>query len=102
MCAACRRIKEFFDVILSGEDFENSKPDPEIYISAMKSLGVKKHDCIIIEDSDYGIEAGNKAGAFVIAKKDERFGFSQAKADLQVYDLLEAYRYIMKGCERND
>ena len=39
MCAACR-IKEFFDVILSGEDFENSKPDPEIYISAMKRYGV--------------------------------------------------------------
>ena len=98
MCCTCH-IKEYFDVILSGDDFENSKPDPEIYISAMNQLGVDKQNCIIIEDSDYGIEAGKKAGAFVIAKKDVRFGFTQAKADLQVHDLLEAYRYIMKGCD---
>ena len=44
-----------------------------------------------MEDSLYGIEAGCRAGLTVIAKREDRFGFSQAEADViidQIPDVL--------------
>lgn len=100
----CRvnHLEDYFDLLVSGDFFERSKPDPEIYLDTMQKMKVEAEDCVIIEDSNYGIEAGKQAGAFVIAKKDERFGFDQSKADHRVYDLLEAYHYIHWKGERND
>ena len=40
-----------------------SKPDPAIYVKAMKSLGVTGSECIVIEDSMYGLESARRAGA---------------------------------------
>lgn len=88
-------IEKYFNVIASGLDFKNSKPDPEIYLSTIKKLRVNKDEVIVIEDSTYGIEACNNAGIPVIAKADLRFDFKQSTADYIADDLLEAY-YIIK------
>lgn len=95
MCEV-NHLEKYFDVLISGTSFRKSKPDPEIYLHTMELLGVTPKECFIIEDSSYGIEAGKKAGGYVIAKKDERFGFDQNKADHIAYDLLEIYHYILK------
>ncbi len=80
-----------FDPIVSGEQFHQSKPDPEIYLHTLDVLGLPAEACCCIEDSVYGIAAGRAAGLTVIAKREERFGFSQEGADRiidQVPDLL--------------
>ena len=41
-------LLEFFDVILSNEDVKNSKPDPEIYTSAMSHLNVTPAETLIM------------------------------------------------------
>ena len=46
---------------------ENGKPDPEIYHLVMDELGVTAEQCLIIEDSPAGVEAGLNAKAHVIA-----------------------------------
>ena len=51
-----------FDVKISGEMFEESKPNPEIYLHTAQALGVKPAECLAIEDSSYGIEAARRAG----------------------------------------
>ncbi len=82
-------IESFFDYVISGEKFKESKPNPEIYLTAIREIGCTPDECIVIEDSSYGIEAGSLAGAYVIAKKDERFHFEQSKADYQIETIDE-------------
>lgn len=76
-----------FDVILSGEMFEESKPNPEIYITAAQKLGVAPEACVAVEDSHFGIEAGKRAGMYTVAYEDERFGTDQSKADTKIQTL---------------
>ena len=71
----------FFEVITSGEQFHESKPNPEIYLHTLESLGLSAGDCCCVEDSIPGIAAGRAAGLTVIAKREERFGFTQDAAD---------------------
>lgn len=82
-------VVPYLDLILSGEFFEKSKPDPAIYLRAAELLGVEPKDCVAIEDSTVGITAGHRAGFRVIALKDDRFGFDRSLADVEVAGLGE-------------
>ncbi len=82
-------IKQYFDCIMSGEMFAQSKPDPAIYLSAMEALQVTSEQCIAVEDSAIGIKAAKAANMFVVAKEERRFGFHQEEADTIIIDLLE-------------
>ncbi|MBW6410645.1 HAD family hydrolase [Clostridium weizhouense] len=55
-------IRNLFDVIVSGEEVKQSKPNPEIFLKAAKFLNVDPSDCIVIEDSSNGVRAAKKAG----------------------------------------
>lgn len=90
------QLKGYFNLLVTGMDFAASKPNPEIYLSTMERLKVTPEETIVVEDSHYGIEAGKKAGATVIALKDERFYPDQSECDYLVNDLLEAYLLIQK------
>lgn len=57
---------EYLDLILSNEDVRNSKPHPEIYWKAMKTLDVLPEETIIIEDSPVGLLAAQRSSANVI------------------------------------
>lgn len=80
-------ITEYFDIIVSGLDFKESKPNPEIYNYCVDKLGFDKSECVVVEDSTYGIEAANRANLFVYGRKDERFGVDQSHADKMINDL---------------
>jgi beta-phosphoglucomutase-like phosphatase (HAD superfamily) len=58
--------KEWFDLILSSKDVVQSKPNPDIYLEAMRRMKVKPFDCVIIEDSIAGLVAAQISGAKVI------------------------------------
>lgn len=89
-------IEEYFDVVMSGNQVKESKPNPEIYVKTLEKLHANKEEVIAIEDSTYGISAAINAGLKVIALEDTRFGFDQSKATYLVKDLLQAYQLIMK------
>jgi HAD superfamily hydrolase (TIGR01509 family) len=55
-------IADRFDRIVGGDNIKNSKPDPEIFIKAASDCGVKAENCLVLEDSETGIEAAHKAG----------------------------------------
>jgi HAD superfamily hydrolase (TIGR01509 family) len=55
-----------FDTVVSYDDVERSKPDPEPYLLAAKTLGVDITNCVILEDSLTGVQSGLSAGAQVI------------------------------------
>jgi HAD superfamily hydrolase (TIGR01509 family) len=59
-------VRDFFKVIIDSSSIIKGKPDPEIYLKAILSLGMQAKDCIVIEDSINGIFATKSAGAKVI------------------------------------
>lgn len=54
--------REKFAVILSADDVENTKPDPEIYEMAAQKLNADPENCLVLEDSLSGVEAARAAG----------------------------------------
>lgn len=59
-------LKSYLDVVVSNEDVERAKPDPEMYIKAMMNLGVTPEETVILEDNDHGIAAARASGAHVM------------------------------------
>ena len=55
-----------FDTVVSYDDVKRSKPDPEPYLLAAKTLGVDITNCVVLEDSLTGVQSGLSAGAQVI------------------------------------
>lgn len=82
-------IKEYFEVIVTGAMFKRSKPDPEIYHYTANKLGVSERECLVIEDSTFGIQAAHSAGMVIAAVVDDRFGFDRSLADHQIRRLEE-------------
>jgi HAD superfamily hydrolase (TIGR01509 family) len=58
--------RKFFPVILDQTVVTHGKPSPEIYLKVAKALGLPATDCIVIEDSLSGVDAGKGAGSKVI------------------------------------
>ena len=87
-------MRPFFDLVVSGKQFKQSKPNPEIYHYTAKTLGVPEEECFVIEDSTVGIEAAKRAGMTVAALKDDRFGFDQSLADIHVERIDEILSYL--------
>jgi HAD superfamily hydrolase (TIGR01509 family) len=59
-------VKEFgldkhMDVVLSAKDIKVAKPDPEIFLKAAELMGVEPSECLVIEDSQHGIDAAKAA-----------------------------------------
>jgi len=55
-----------FDTTVSYDDVKRSKPDPEPYLLAAKTLGIDITNCVVLEDSLTGVQSGLSAGAQVI------------------------------------
>ncbi len=55
------------EVLISGDDVTNGKPDPEGYLKAASHLGVSPERCVVVEDTPAGILAGRRAGMNVVA-----------------------------------
>ena len=52
--------------ILASENVKKHKPDPEVYLTSAKNLGVKPDQCVVFEDSFSGVSAGLNAGMKVV------------------------------------
>lgn len=61
------KLLKHFDIIVEGSMIENTKPDPEIFLMAAQLLELPANKCAVIEDSESGILAANKAGCLSIA-----------------------------------
>ena len=60
-------LERTLDVILTREDVQQPKPDPEINLLAAQKLDADPVDCLVLEDSPNGVRAGVAAGMNVIA-----------------------------------
>ena len=60
------QFRQLFDAILTSEDFERSKPDPDCYLKAAARLGAQTDECIVFEDSFNGLRSGRAAQMAVV------------------------------------
>ncbi len=98
----------FFDVTISADDVERSKPDPAPYLLAADRLGVKIEDCVVVEDSITGVTAGLSSGAQVIGiphlvslPDHENLRIVNTLAELSVTKLVDWYPFLNQVKVRN-
>jgi beta-phosphoglucomutase-like phosphatase (HAD superfamily) len=80
-----------FDVDISGREFAQGKPHPEIFLTAAEELAVAPSAAFVVEDAVSGIQAA-KAGAFAglgVARHDDAGILAAANADIVVETLDE-------------
>ena len=55
-------LRDYFDFVLTNEDYEGSKPSPVPYLSGLKKMNQPASHCVVIEDSPRGLAAAKAAG----------------------------------------
>lgn len=60
----------YFDAFIGGEQVQNGKPAPDIFLKAADALGFEPKDCFVAEDSANGVRAGYAAGMKCIGIPD--------------------------------
>jgi HAD superfamily hydrolase (TIGR01509 family) len=82
-------IINYFDLVQSGTEINNSKPMPDIYNLVVKKLELDKSDVIVIEDSVNGIESSKRAGLYTVGFKGSVVIQDTSNADLEVSSFSE-------------
>lgn len=93
-CLEELELTSYVTNVYGGTDSGHTKPDPFIYVQAMKDNNISPEETIVIEDSTAGIKAGVNSGAFVIAYKDQHGIADQHEANVIVNNFKEAEKYI--------
>ena len=78
-----------FDVVRSAEAEERGKPDPAVYLSTARSLGVEPATCLAVEDSGSGVRAAKAAGMVCVGVASLSPRSRLAEADLVLGSLTE-------------
>ena len=85
--------------IVSADEVVHGKPEPDVYLETARRLGVPPADCVVFEDSEFGILAGLAAGMKVIAVPSKHLPPARealAKADLVLESLLEFQPHMLE------
>jgi HAD superfamily hydrolase (TIGR01509 family) len=77
-------IRKYFTIKVSGEEVELSKPEPDIFLRVAQLLKTAASDCLVIEDSESGTIAANRAGMKCIGYRNRNSG----QQDLSRADLI--------------
>lgn len=84
-----------FDVVLSSADVNQRKPAPDVYLAAVRQLGLQSRQCVALEDSPSGITAAKRAGLETWAIRDPRYHVDQSRAD-RIFTGLGAVREFIQ------
>ena len=85
------RIDQYFDVVISSDDFEHGKPSPDVYLETAERVRIKPAGCLALEDSANGVLSAKAAGMKVYGVNPEyafRTELTKAGADA-VYSSLQ-------------
>lgn len=79
-------VADLIDDFASANDAESSKPDPDLVHVALKKLGCRPEDTLMLGDTPYDIEAASKAGVRTIALRSGGFDDEALKGAAALYD----------------
>ncbi len=81
-------LVDCFDQICTSDYVQHIKPDPELYLNALRALAVQADECFALEDSVIGVRAAKSAGLFCVAVPNPLItGTVIQEADYQIESL---------------
>ena len=88
-------LKEYFPVVVAGDQVSKGKPDPETFLKAAEKLGRAPEECVVIEDAPNGVRAAKAGGMKCIAittthSKDE---LGEADKIIDSFDELTEFEF---------
>jgi len=92
-----KRIGGYFDVVVSADEIVNPKPDPEVFLVSAAKLGVYPEDCVVVEDSVFGVRAAKEADMKCIAVSSGAYSreeLQEENPDLMINSLVEKERML--------
>ena len=90
-----------FDVITTFDDCKERKPNPEVYLTSLRKLNLKAEECIVIEDTQIGLEAAKAAGIkCVVVPNEFTKDLDFTKADVIINSLKELNLDLIKRLEQ--
>lgn len=63
-------VDGYFDDMVFGPEVEHGKPAPDVFLKAHEKAGERAEDCLVLEDSEAGVQAAYAAGIDVICVPD--------------------------------
>ncbi len=85
-----QQLDSYFDLVIGGDMVRRKKPDPEIYLQALQTLGFAPQECIAFEDSEHGLNSAKNAGMYGVAIPNEfTMNHNFSRADLILTGLAE-------------
>jgi mannitol-1-/sugar-/sorbitol-6-phosphatase len=85
------------EVLVTGDDVERGKPDPQPYLRAAEVIGVPPAQCVVVEDAPAGIRAGKEAGMTVLAVATTHQPDALTQADRVFPGMDEVTKYLREG-----
>jgi len=82
-------VSNLFDCIITSEDVEHGKPNPEPFLKAAQRLNVAAEECLVIENAPLGVYAARAAGMWVVAVLATLPAHYLREAHQLVADLIE-------------
>jgi 16S rRNA pseudouridine516 synthase len=91
-------IRQLFDAVVTGDDVDRGKPNPEIYLKAAAGMGVPPEACLVFEDVVMGLQAGILAGMKTCGVHDEMsVSAEQKKRSLADYYIMSFVELLQEG-----
>jgi len=80
-------VLQYFDTIVAGCEEIKGKPFPDIFLKAAEELGIEPKDCLVIEDTIYGVRAAHNGGmdAFAIFDDNDTHDIEKLKSEADFY-----------------
>lgn len=78
---------KYFDAIVTGDEVENSKPAPDIFLKAAARIGLPVDECLVVEDGPIGVAAAKNAKMKCVAITETHSADMLHRADL----IIESY-----------
>lgn len=85
------KLAELFDVIVDGNYIKRAKPDPQVFVTGAKLLGIPCENCTVVEDAKAGIQAARAGGMHCIGVGDQEM---LKEADLVVNSTKELVNLV--------
>lgn len=89
-----QHFPKIFDDIVCFDDVKRGKPYPDPYLEALKRIGFKKEECVIVEDAPMGVDSGKAAGIKVLGITTSLPKKYLAKADLVFNNHKSLFKYL--------
>jgi HAD superfamily hydrolase (TIGR01509 family) len=92
-----KRIGGYFDAVVSADEIVKPKPDPEVFFISATKLGLKPEDCVVVEDSVFGVRAAKAAKMMCIAVSSGAYSreeLEEENPDLMIDSLVEKARVL--------